>query len=266
MKQITILLTLFTMQFLTGCFQSAVGLHIKPDGSGTLDQVFSMSAEALAQAKQMQGGSGGEGAPSQKLPTEIDEAKLKAAAAKLGEGVTFVSAKKLALPSREGFVATYAFTDITKLKVTSGPDMGEQAGGGMPGGEKEEPVTFEFTKGSPCELIIHTPVKKKAEAKEQPNDAMAEQMMPMMAQMFKDMRVSFVVDVQGTIVKTNAANREDNRVTLMDVEFGKVLADPAKFKAMAKLGDPTTPEAKALLKTIPGVKVETENPVRISFK
>ena len=264
MKYIPTILAALGMQFLTGCFQSAVGLHVKPDGSGTFDQVFSMSAEALAQAKQMQG-AGGSAAP-EKLPTEVDEAKLKAAAAKLGEGVTFVSAKKLTLPGREGFVATYAFTDVTKLKLTLGPDMGDQAGGGAPGGEKEEPVTFAFTKGSPSELVINTPVKKKPEGKKEQDDAMAEQMMPMMAQMFKDMRLSFIVDVQGTIVKTNAVNREGNRVTLMDVEFGKVLADPAKFKAMTKLGDPTTPEAKALLKTIPGVKIETENPVRISFK
>jgi hypothetical protein len=256
MKYIPAILAILGMQFLTGCFQSAIGLHVKPDGSGTVDQVFSMSAEALAQAKQMQGGGGD---VAQKLPTEIDEAKLKAAAAKLGEGVTFVSAKKLTLPGREGFVATYAFTDVTKLNLTLGPDMGDKAGGGAPGGEKEEPVTFAFTKGSPSELVINTPVKKKPEDKKEQDDAM-------MAQMFKDMRVSFVVDVQGTIVKTNAVNREGNRITLMDVEFGKVLADPAKFKAMTKLGDPTTPEAKALLKTIPGVKIETENPVRISFQ
>ena len=34
---------------------------------------------------------------------------------------------------------------------------------------------------------------------------------------------------------------------------------------MAKLKDTTSPEAKALLKTIPGVKVEMANPIRISI-
>lgn len=115
--------------------------------------------------------------------------------------------------------------------------------------------------------MLHTPVKQKEPGSGQAEqDQMAEQMMPMMAQMFKDMRVSFVVDVQGAIVKTKAVNRQRQRVTLMDIEFGKILADPAKFKAMEELKDLTSPEAKALLKTIPDVKGQMENPVRISFK
>jgi hypothetical protein len=265
MKYIASILAILTSLFLTACFQAASAVRIKPDGSGNIDLVFSMSAETLAQMNQMQAGA--PGGAANKPPTEIDEARLKERAAKLGEGVSFVSAKKLNLPGREGYVATYAFNDITKVKLTLSPDMGEQAGGAGPGKPNEEPVTFQFTKGSPAELVITTPVnKQEAGAKQAEDDKMAEQMMPMMAQMFKDMRVSMVVDVQGTIVKTNATQHAGSRVVLMDVEFGKVLADPAKFKALTKIQDPTTPEAKALLKTIPGVTVETENPVRISFK
>ena len=94
------------------------------------------------------------------------------------------------------------------------------------------------------------------------NDAM----LPMMQQMFIDMRISMSVEVVGKITATNAANKEGSRVTLLDVDFNKILADPAKMKAMTKIKDPNSAEAKAFLKTIPGMKVELANPVKISFQ
>ena len=38
------------------------------------------------------------------------------------------------------------------------------------------------------------------------------------------------------------------------------------MKAMTKIKDPNSAEAKAFLKTVPGIKVETTNPVKISFQ
>src|SRR5947199_4655115 len=39
-------------------------------------------------------------------------------AAKMGEGVTFVSSRKIKTEQVEGFEATYAFKDITKLRIS----------------------------------------------------------------------------------------------------------------------------------------------------
>ena len=253
MKFLTTLLAVLAMQLLTGCFQASVTIHVKPDGSGTVDQTITMSEATIAQFKAMSGGKDG-----QKGPHEIDEAKLKQQAAKMGEGVTFVSAKPIKADGKQGFTATFAFADISKMQVSQMPDMGD-------GGGKKDDIGFQFAKGSPSVLTIKMPPAKKNEAAGAP-DQDNDQMMAMMKEMFKDMRISFAVDVQGAIQQTNASHRDGQKVTLLDMEFAKVMSDPAKFKAFTKVKDPNTAEAKALLKTIPGVKIETENPVTIRFQ
>ena len=262
MKYLTLVLTFLATQFLTGCFQTATAIRVKPDGSGTLIKVFSMTTEAIAQARQMQQPGSADG----KLPTEINETRLKDNAAKFGEGVVFVSVKKLVHPGREGFVATYAFTDITKLKLQLADDFADTAGAGQPGLE-EEAITFEFTKGPMAELAIHSGRNRPQPLGARgPDDQATEELLPMMSQVLKEMRVSLVIDIEGIVVKTNASNRHGQRITLLDAEFGKLLADPVKLKAMAKIQNPASPEGKALLKTIPGVQIELEDPVRVSFR
>jgi len=80
------------------------------------------------------------------------------------------------------------------------------------------------------------------------------------------MRLSLVVEVEGTIGETNAEYHEGSRVTLMDMDFNKVLADPAKFKAMAKANPQSLQEAKELIKGLDGVKIETAPEVKIKFQ
>ncbi len=82
-------------------------------------------------------------------------------ASKMGEGVTYVSGKKITAPDREGFTATYAFTDINKVKLTTNPpDLG--GGGSLKINSKgdNEPVTFTFAKGKTAELTVTTPAMK----------------------------------------------------------------------------------------------------------
>ena len=191
----------------------------------------------------------------------------------MGEGVTFVSAKKITEKDREGFTAIYAFTDISKVKLsTNPPDLG---GGGDLGLKKgdTEPVTFKFTKGGTAELAVTTPAMKAAVAKSKEEtaadatqEAMNEAMLPMMQQMFKDMRMSMSVEVAGKISTTNATYKEGSRVTMLDVDFNKILADPAKMKAMTKIKDPNSAEGKALVASVPGIKVETAETVKIKFQ
>ena len=277
MKLLPRLLALVTALSLTGCFQIDKNVQVKPDGSGTITETITMGTTMIAQMKAMASGfgdpAGGAGGKAKEFQL-LDETKLKEEAKKMGEGVTFVSAKKITAPDREGYTAIYAFTDVNKLKLsTNPPDIG---GGGnlkMTSKADSEPVTFTLTKGKTAELTVTTPAMKPAAAKtkeeaaaEATQEAMSEAMLPMMQQMFKDMRMAMSVEVLGTITTTNATNKEGSKVTLLDVDFNKILADPAKMKAMTKIKDPNSAEAKAFLKTIPGMKVETVNPVKISFQ
>ena len=276
MKIRSVILALCLPLSLGGCFQIDKNVQIKPDGSGTVVETVTMSAVMITQMKAMASGfgdaSGGAGGKAKGFEL-LDEAKLKGEAAKMGEGVTFVSAKKIAAPDREGYTVTYAFNDISKVKLsTNPPDIGG-ANVKMTGKAETEPVTFGFTKGGTAEMTVMTPAMKPVVPKSKEDaaadaqqDAMNEAMLPMMQQMFKDMRMSMSVEVAGKITATNAAHTAGSKVTLLDVDFNKILADPAKMKAMAKIKDPNSAEAKAFLKAIPGMKVEMANPVKISFQ
>lgn len=280
MKTLRHLLTavLFTLG-LTGCLQVENLVKVQADGSGTVESTVVMGKAALAQIEQMTAGFGDLGGEKKEAkPAKafdlLDETKLKETAGKMGEGVTFVSAKKIETETGSGFVATYAFKDINKLQVDQNPGDamptpgGKKGAAGGPGGGKTEPVTFKFTKGSPAELIVTMPSPDlKAAAKKKEEAAGMEDMaMQMMQQMFKDMKVSMAVEVAGTIKATNAEYTTGSRVTLMEMDFNKLLANPEKFKKMAKENPQSLQETKALIKGIDGVKVETAPEVKIKFQ
>ena len=268
---------LFTLG-LSGCLQIEKIVKLKTDGSGTIEETVTMSKASVAQMQQMASGFGDTAGKKDDKPAKgfdlLDEEKLKAAAEKMGEGVKYVSAKKIENETSSGFVATYAFTDINKLKLDQNPGDamptpgGGKVAGGGPGGKKAEPVTFKFTKGNPAELIVKMPAQdlKPGAKKETQPEGMEGMAMQMMQQMFKDMKISMSIEVAGAIKETNAEYQSGSRVTLMEMDFNKLLANPEKFKKLAKENPKTLQESKALMKGIDGVKVETSPEIMIKFQ
>ena len=260
---------------LTGCLQIEKVVKLKPDGSGTIEETVVMSKASIAQMEQMAAGFGGLGDKKADKPAKgfevMDEKKLKAAAAGMGEGVTFVSAKKIDNENGSGFTAVYAFTDISKVKLDQNPGESMPTPDGMKAGpgpeQKKEPVTFKFTKGSPAELVLKMPQPdfKKEPKPEQPAGA-DEMAMGMMKQMMKDMKVKMTVEVAGKITETNAEYKDGSRVTLMEMDFNKLLANPAKLKELNKAQPKTLEETKALVKGVDGIKMETKPQVTIQLQ
>jgi len=268
----------------SGCLQIEKIVKLKPDGSGTVQETVVMGKAVVAQMQQMASGFGGLAGKKEDKPAKgkedkpakgfelMDEKKLKDAAAQMGEGVTFVSAKKIENEMGSGFVAIYAFKDINTLKLDQNPgeSMPTPAGvkaGGAAGEKKKEPVTFKFTKGAPAELTVKMPIPDmKAPPKKEQQAGMEEMATQMMQQMFKDMKITMAVEVVGEIKETNAEYQTGSRVTLMEMDFNKLLANPEKFKQLAKENPQTIQESKALMKGLDGVKVETAPEVKIKFQ
>jgi len=93
-----------------------------------------------------------------------------------------------------------------------------------------------------------------------------------MMKMMKGMEISLAVQVKGRIVKTTAAHRDprnDARVTLMDMNFDKLMSAP-QFKqrmnpqAMDAMDGPE--EAMAAFAGMPGATVETNRQVVVEFQ
>jgi len=294
MKNLKYFLALGSLALLTGCFQSDTLVTVQPDGSGTVTESFVIGKAALDQMKQVAASLNArlqrEGVTNAAKPFDVmDEQKLRAEADKMGEGVSFVSAKKLTNDFGEGYTVTYAFKDISKLKLNQnrsgnlpeGPE-GDNGAGDNPAGRepnlerivhKAELITFDFKKGSVAELTIHTPAKsagaapepKEEKAPSAPDtDAMVRQ--TMVGMMLKDMRVTLAVQVAGKIEKTDAEYVDGPKATLLEMDFNQLLADPAKTKALAHAQPEGLEDIKKLIHSAPGMKAELKDTVKISFK
>ena len=90
--------------------------------------------------------------------------------------------------------------------------------------------------------------------------------MRQMKKMFEGMKVTIAIDVQGAIVQTNATHREGPRVTLMELDFGKLLEMPEHLKKFSQSMPETMEDAKNLMKDLPGIKLDLNEEVTIKFK
>jgi hypothetical protein len=266
---------LVILVFGCGCMDVTTTITVNKDGSGTITETMYMGAMMQQMMTQMMGGMGGGGnAPPPEQP--IDVAKYKAKAGKMGNGVTFVSAKKVKKEDgASGEQAIYSFSDVTKVKLQSEP---EKPGGGKPqggmGGKKPKSITFDFTKGDTAKLTLNMPqdaaseeAAKIAHVITPKTEAPSAAEMGQMKQMFNGFRFRMEIKVEGDITKTNASYADKNTVTILDMNIGELLQDQGQFEKLAAMGPIKDMEtAKKMLKDFPGLKIETEEKVDIEFK
>jgi hypothetical protein len=86
-----------------------------------------------------------------------------------------------------------------------------------------------------------------------------QQALQMMKVMMKGLFVDVSLNVDGRIVKTNAPHVSGSTVTLLQVDFDKLLADEATLQRLQGATD-----IKALA-NVPGLKVITERTLNVEF-
>jgi len=257
-----------------GCIQFETLVKVKADGSGTIVQTMAMSAETMEMMKSMKGdGARVEGAGKPMALEAKDIEQAKAEAAKMGEGVTFVKAEPIDTKQAKGMRAIYAFTDVTKIKVSQKPSS--PGGAAAPAGnETDDAMKFGLAKsagGNPVLTVTmpdlktaaKTPATSKtpARAADGPPEAMA-----MMKQMFKGLRIAIAIEPEGKLVQTNSPFVEGSRVTLMEMNFDALLADEARLKQFsAAMEGGSIADAKRLMKGLAGVKINLDPEVKIEF-
>jgi hypothetical protein len=80
------------------------------------------------------------------------------------------------------------------------------------------------------------------------------------------MKMSAKIVVESGIAETNATHRDGNTVTLMEMDFGKLMADPKVAAKMQKLNLQDAAALQEDLKNIPGIKGEEKEKVTIKLK
>ncbi len=260
---------------LLGCFDSAILVKVKKDGSGTVEETVILSKAFTELMASFGAGMGGEEQEEQDQDL-VDEDKLRAKAAAMGDGVELVRADPVVTDRGSGFKAVYRFKDINNLKINENPS--DNVPGPPSGGEQaqspEELVQFRFTRGGTATLEIIYPKdfdeqetqEESEEAEAGPDPNADPEMMAMMKELYADMRMKLVVEVDGSIVDTNATYRDGSRVTLMDVDFGKLMQEGDKFDELMQAKPETIEEMKRALEGIESIKVETAQNIRIRFR
>lgn len=254
----------------SGCITAITTIKLRPDGSGTIDQVLSMNAAAAAQLAEMAKGFGGDGKAAASEPEFFTEKEMKEAATKFGDGVTFVSSKPIKTADRVGRIATYQFADISKLRIEQKPQTS-----GMPGASEsgaKEDVLFRFARrpAGTSQLTVVFPEAKFDEARKNAagsgdgSKKIEPGQLEMMKKLFDGLKIAIDVEVLGTIVKTNSPFVQGSKVTLLEMDFAELITNDT---LLSQVGEPKSiEEAKRLLKDVKGFKVNLDREVMIEFK
>lgn len=245
---------------LTGCLQSTSLVRLKPDGSGTIEQTMLVNLQAV------KGMLGGLGAAAQGKETGgvLNEADFKRSAERMG--VRPVSLTPMKEGGFEGAKALYAFDDISKVRLDQDPQLsGSTSGSFSSAPTSRNPIRFALARqGATSTLSITVDEKATADATAKAGAAaggatpeLDPAMMQMIKTVFNGFKVLIDLEVDGTIVKTNADYVSGSRITLLELDMAGLFADEAKLKALQSQVRPgmSLSEVRPLLKDIKGVKV-----------
>lgn len=252
----------------TGCIRATYTLNLKPDGSGTIHQTMAMTSMAMQQASMMAGESGSL-IPSQE--------KLREAAEGMGKGVRFVSSAPYKESGFDGVTAIYAFDDIRTLALSMDKMMAGAIDSPMADGASDAELKLAFARGpNATSLTLMMPpipepsaedrAKAEAAAKQ---SGMPQEMPPeaeaMMKKMLDGLLFEVALNIEGTIVSTNAPYKEGNKIVLLQLNGTELIKGGLNMGQMMNMsaGQGSLEER---LRTTPGVKIVTQPELKIEFK
>jgi hypothetical protein len=245
---------------LAGCFQASTVINVKADGSGTIEQRLLITDAAMEQLRAFAILGGGNAANAD--PTS--EAQARSLAGLLGPGVTYVSSTPITADKAQGRDSVYAFTDITKLHISEQPSL--PTGPVSPAGSANVgELTFALTHEADGNAVLRVQVPKFNVLPTNTGGSFAPtaQQIDIAKGLLAGARLTVAIEPGGRLVRTTSPFADGNRVTLVDVDFDKAVADP---DLVTKLQSPQTPEeVKATVTSLPGVKITLDPEISITF-
>jgi len=266
------LLFFFVPFFLCACLEVRQQIVVNKDGGGKIIETVMIPKAVLKELNDIFSSLGSEKGKKREKIDIYDKEKLVADAANYGPDVKYVSSKKMSTKTKDGYQVVYAFNDINNLRINQNPgDKGPKTSKDDKSDSEVENITFKFEKGDPSTLVINFPAMAKASKEKKQKvakkDKAAEQKeIEEAREIFKDLYIGITVKPEGEIVETDATYRDGNKITLLEMDFGKLVQDAKKFESFAKKEPETVEETKALLKNLPGFKIELNKKVIVKFK
>lgn len=257
---------------LTGCLRSFSLITVNRDGSAVITDTLLFAPRMISMLESMDSGT---------AASLWSDSTVQADASAFGPGVTVRSIIPLEHQGYKGYVATFDVADITKVtfeksrasqKLSSPPESGSEAGAQSQTGNKQ-PLTFSYDKNG--NLVINNPMQVDDAAdsiqKPKPTPEEQRQSLDMMGGFLRGMHMKICVSVNGAIEHTNARHVRGNTITLMEVDFDKLLdtweQNIELFSTFDSLKDGDTEAIdRELSKYPPGaLVVETQPKVTVTF-
>ncbi len=271
---------LFVPLLLAGCVSSDTVIKVNLDGTGEVIQTTLLSSEmmsqltAVMQAMAQSMGAKENGSDSPKPADLFTEKEARQRAATMGEGVTFVSSRKIQTDRAEGMEATYVFKDVTQLRLSAKPSTFSPQGLGAASKSLGEDTSFRFSKlpnGHALLTVVFHQVKTEPQETPAPpvEPATPKEVSPeqieQIKKLFAGLRVRMVVEVQGDLIETNSLYVDGSTVTLFEMDFAQLLSNEAKLRELAAVKNPSLEEARTLLAGLAGFKVNLTPELKIEF-
>jgi hypothetical protein len=239
-------------------------LKVNGDGSGTIDHELILTKAAVAQLRQFSALAGARG---QRLDL-VSEDQARGMAANLGPGVTYLSSTAIDDAGGEGRRTTYAFTDVSQIRISQQPSPPAGltiSAQGLPSDSGTITCALTHESNGNAVLHIHLPELKLPGgiASTSPGGTPLAQQMAMIRSLLADARVLIAVEPAGRLVQSSSPYVDGQRVTLVDVNLDQLLGNDA---LLARLQDAKgADEIKAALQAVPNLKLTLDREVTIEF-
>ncbi len=271
MKKLKLILpAFFAVILLSGCLQVDTKINLNQDGSGTIEETVMIKESVLNMMKEFIVMFDSSKANEFEM---FKESELQDKAANFGEGVKYISGKKIVTDDLEGFKALYSFEDINKLIINPSPENKVPFNNEL--NEEEAPVEnnlkFNFKKGSPSILTIDFPDTEKDESYndssdfEEQDSTFNESVKQKIIEMFDGMKINLTLNFNKPIIETDASFVDGDKVTIMQIDFSDIIKHKDILENLDRQKPETIKQFKDAIGDLPGVKIEYKDKVTIKF-
>ncbi len=275
-RNLTLTLLLGLALVSTGCLRSSSTVTVHRNGSATITDSMLFAPRFLAMMSSL--GEMGDSTESSGL-TLWSDSTLRADAADFGPTVSLKEWKEIEVDGLKGYVAVYQAPQVADIVLDGNRGANKvQTGEDDPStdnAEKSDPWRMTYENG--ILTIVNPPDSATADAmvaepvQEQTSDEERRQTLDMMAGFLRGMRISVRVVVDGPISQTNATYANASTVTLLYMDFDKLVDvwenDPATFKDFESMQEGNAETLGQLLKAYPpgSLMIETQPVVTVRF-
>jgi len=257
---------------LQGCLGSTVVLHVRADGTGTATARLEVNREAFHAVGVMFGKAVATQRPEDMFATP-DQEMLESF---FGSRVRLV--KSTLTPTADGFMreTIVDFDDVTKLALAFPPLVEALASMQHMYFASSAPDAFIRFAIRPHEngdrlLIVRLPDNRLEPQPPQvvpdrPVTPAQQQEQVLIKQLARSASVRFFVELEPLLLRTNAPGRDGNRVTILDLDFGKMVNSPEFEKASPTPSPLSIQELLWHVGDLPGAITPSESEVFLEFE